>query len=197
MDGFERRRQQKKESILNAALELFKQHGYNKVSIAEIAAKASVSQVSIYNFFQNKENLKRELLKKLLDDHFQNTLEILESEKPVDVKLVSFFTNRVNFFKDNSFNFMLESIKEGLLNKNEYIDQEKLEKIDRLVLELFEEGKKQGILKYSVSLQAMAAIFEIFQYYFINNQEALVRYKQNPQLYKDIISTLFDMLSKK
>ena len=55
MDGFERRRQNKKNSILKASLKLFKQYGYNKVSVAEIAKEASVSQVSIYNYFKSKE----------------------------------------------------------------------------------------------------------------------------------------------
>ena len=55
MDGFERRRQNKKNSILKASLKLFKQYGYNKVSVAEIAKEASVSQVSIYNYSHRKQ----------------------------------------------------------------------------------------------------------------------------------------------
>jgi AcrR family transcriptional regulator len=63
MDGFEKRCQNKKEAIM-ASLELFEKFGYNKVTVAEIAKRASVSQVSIYNFFESKENLKKELLNK-------------------------------------------------------------------------------------------------------------------------------------
>lgn len=37
MDGFQKRRQNKKEAILTASLELFKEFGYNKVTVAEIA----------------------------------------------------------------------------------------------------------------------------------------------------------------
>ena len=78
MDGYERRRQNKKNAILKAALELFSMYGYNKVSVAEIARKASVSQVSIYNYFNSKENLKQELLIKLMDDYYDETKNILE-----------------------------------------------------------------------------------------------------------------------
>lgn len=50
MNGFERRKERKKESIRQAAMQLFMEHGMRKVSIGEIADKAGVSQVTIYNF---------------------------------------------------------------------------------------------------------------------------------------------------
>ena len=57
MDGFEKRREQKKKDILKAALSLFQQYGVQKVTISEIAKKANVSQVTIYNYFESKDNL--------------------------------------------------------------------------------------------------------------------------------------------
>ena len=48
MDGFERRKEQKKEDIRRAALALFQSYGFKKVSIDEIARKAGVSQVTIF-----------------------------------------------------------------------------------------------------------------------------------------------------
>ena len=51
MDGFERRKEQKKESIRRAALELFQNYGFKKVSVNDIAERAGVSQVTIYNGF--------------------------------------------------------------------------------------------------------------------------------------------------
>ncbi len=62
MNGFERRRELKKKSILQAAYDLFSARGIKDVGIAEIAQKAAVSQVSIYNFFDSKENLVRQAM---------------------------------------------------------------------------------------------------------------------------------------
>ena len=57
LDGFTRRKEQSKEDIRRAAWELFSQFGVMKVSIADIARKAGVSQATIYNHFGSKEAL--------------------------------------------------------------------------------------------------------------------------------------------
>ena len=57
MDGFQRRREQKKESIRQAALELFNVHGIKKVSVNDIARRAGVSPVTIYNYYGSKQGL--------------------------------------------------------------------------------------------------------------------------------------------
>lgn len=67
MDGFEKRREQKKRNILEAALALFMEYGIQRVSITEIAKKANVSQVTIYTYFESKENLVRLVFKFYVD----------------------------------------------------------------------------------------------------------------------------------
>nr|WP_314464020.1 TetR/AcrR family transcriptional regulator [uncultured Clostridium sp.] len=111
MNGFEKRRQEKKEAILFAAKELFKLYGYNKVSIAEIAKKASVSQVSIYNFFESKENLKNQLLKTLWEDYYQTIMSILNSTETIEKKIESFFYTVAVYSKNYSTNFIAESLR--------------------------------------------------------------------------------------
>ena len=56
MDGFERRKEQKKESIRRAALELFQSYGFDKVSLNDIARRARVSHVTIYNHLAVRKN---------------------------------------------------------------------------------------------------------------------------------------------
>jgi len=82
VNGFERRKEQKKESIRRAALELFKLYGTKKVSISEIAEKAGVSQVTIYNHFGSKEELVRDTVKKMLLSLMERYQVMMESEQP-------------------------------------------------------------------------------------------------------------------
>ena len=46
-----------REKIINAALELFAENGYNGASIRQIAAKAGISLGLMYNYFEGKEGL--------------------------------------------------------------------------------------------------------------------------------------------
>src|SRR5512146_1125543 len=92
MNGFQRRREMKMKSILQAAFELFSSRGLKDVTIAEIASKANVSQVSIYNFFQSKENLVRQALFVYMDERMKESERILESEIPFREKLERLFS---------------------------------------------------------------------------------------------------------
>lgn len=47
----------KEEQIINAARELFKNYGFKKVSMDEIANLANVSKVTIYSYFKDKDDL--------------------------------------------------------------------------------------------------------------------------------------------
>ena len=54
MNGHDRRRQQISERIKKTALELFKDHGVEQISMDTIAEQADVSKVTIYKYFQSK-----------------------------------------------------------------------------------------------------------------------------------------------
>lgn len=60
----EREKQNRRQTILNAAETLFARNGYRKTKIEDIAAGAEVSVGTVYGYFQNKE----ELLVAVLDD---------------------------------------------------------------------------------------------------------------------------------
>jgi AcrR family transcriptional regulator len=82
MNGYERRTEAKKKAIIDAARELFTERGVTDVGVGEIAAKAGVSQVSIYNYFGDKHTLAKEVLIAFLDKAIQEYEEILNREFP-------------------------------------------------------------------------------------------------------------------
>jgi AcrR family transcriptional regulator len=87
MNGYERRTQAKKKAIIDAAMELFTRRGVSDVGVGEIAVKAHVSQVSIYNYFGDKHTLAKEVLVVILDKAIREYEEILEREIPFPEKL--------------------------------------------------------------------------------------------------------------
>ncbi|MBC1376745.1 TetR/AcrR family transcriptional regulator [Listeria sp. FSL L7-1699] len=87
MNNYEKRTLKKKTAIIQAALSLFGKHGFSDVSIKDIASLAGVSQVSIYNYFGNKEALVAECAKIIMQDTITLAAEILVSEGSFTDKL--------------------------------------------------------------------------------------------------------------
>lgn len=193
MNGFEKRRQEKKEAILYAAKELFKQYGYSKVSIAEIAKKASVSQVSIYNFFQSKENLKNQLLKKLWEDYYKTIIDIVNGNESIRKKIEKFFYTVVDYSRNYTTNFVVESLRNEL-KKDEFFVGEQLSSIEEIITSLLEEGKKEGIIKNTITTEVMLNFIDMFRFYVINNPQAVINYDRNPKLLDGMISLILTAL---
>lgn len=59
---FEAIREEKRSRILEAALELFGHEGYHSTTISKIARKAGISKGLVYNYFESKEQVVREIL---------------------------------------------------------------------------------------------------------------------------------------
>jgi len=63
-EQFEQMRQNRKAAIEEAAMQLFAEQGFNSASISRIAQKAGVSKGLLYNYFDNKEALVKEIVLK-------------------------------------------------------------------------------------------------------------------------------------
>lgn len=53
----ERKKRQTRETIADAAMELFTARGYDAVTVADVAAAADVSEKTVFNYFPTKEDL--------------------------------------------------------------------------------------------------------------------------------------------
>ncbi|MGE0021215.1 MAG: TetR/AcrR family transcriptional regulator [Draconibacterium sp.] len=65
-------REEKRELILNTALELFAQQGFHSTSIEQIAKKAGISKGLTYNYFESKKSILDEILKTGFDAIYAN-----------------------------------------------------------------------------------------------------------------------------
>src|SRR5262245_35744324 len=53
----ERKKQQTRHRIADAALQLFAERGFDRVPVAEVAHHADVSEATVFNYFSTKEGL--------------------------------------------------------------------------------------------------------------------------------------------
>ena len=63
---FKEIRKEKKDHIMEVALELFAENGFHATSISQIAKKAGISKGLTYNYFESKKELLDELITCLL-----------------------------------------------------------------------------------------------------------------------------------
>jgi AcrR family transcriptional regulator len=61
-EQYEEIRQQKKQLIMDTALELFAENGFHATSMSQVAKKAGVSKGLAYNYFESKQNILDEII---------------------------------------------------------------------------------------------------------------------------------------
>lgn len=93
-DRLEAQRAAKVEAILDAATEQFSKLGYARTSMATIAAAAEVSRPALYQFFDNREDVFRSVLQRILSEANRSALTALEADVPLPAKLDGFLQRR-------------------------------------------------------------------------------------------------------
>lgn len=166
MDGFERRREQKKKDILQAALSLFLKYGVQKVSVAEIAKEAAVSQVTIYNYFESKDNLVHEVIIFYTDTVWQKYYEeIFESDLSFSEKITKIIFEKKETAEEIHPDFYQYFMKE-YANGISYMEKLYTEQVLPKFIELFNEGKAEGLVDPTLSNEAIIFYIQMFKEYF-------------------------------
>ena len=165
-----------KEKIISAAIEIFSQKGKHGARMEEIAKKAGVNKSVVYYYHTNKENLYRDVLKKIYFENFKylfNEFEKIQSEKEDHIKRIETIIRAISkFFSDNPFYTRI--MKNALANEavdvqyvirllkaeHDFIHPEK-------VLGLLEEGISQKAYRNIDVKQTIISIIGITMIYFI------------------------------
>lgn len=154
MNGFEIRRENKMKDILNAAIQLFSIHGIKNVSIAQIAHSANVSQVSIYNFFQSKENLARQSFFKVMDDIMHDMAALVECDLSFKEKIDKMhFISKESGDKFSEIFNQIEYTKDPLVQK--FLDEYGEKITIPSLMKLIEQGKSEGDLDSDISSESV------------------------------------------
>lgn len=164
MDGFEKRREQKKKDIVKAALALFKEFGIQKVSILEIAKKANVSQVTIYNYFESKDNLVRFVFKFYVDQIWEEQKKLLKSDLPFNEKVKKIMFEKGLAATQISEKFFQDFMKDYASGQS-YVEEVYMKEALPLFITLFDEGKQQGYIDSTISNESILLYLQMFQEY--------------------------------
>lgn len=161
MNKYEIRTNKKKNAIVESALELFKEKGFTSTSIKEIAEKAQVSQVSIYNYFGSKEALVIECARVMMKDILEQAMAILDEElsyKEKVTKVLALCKGEVNA-KLNAY------LSESALKDKNFIEllSDGIEALQIQLYEAFiEEGKKENVINQEIPTEIILKFISSF-----------------------------------
>jgi TetR/AcrR family fatty acid metabolism transcriptional regulator len=112
-DRKSRRTIQKKNQILEAAAQLFAEKGFHRTTTKDIAQAADVSEGTLYNYFDNKEDLLFGIMEKLVDNQqLGRQLSLAELDDAQDF-LVAVLNERRDYVQRN--HDMLQSVLSEIL----------------------------------------------------------------------------------
>ena len=190
MDGFDRRKEQSREKILNASEALFIKHGINKVSVDDIARKAGVSKVTIYNLFGSKENLVHDCRLTVINRIAGHSRKILTWKKSYLEKVQDI----IQYWIDISDKYNIEAISPELLDNLEPQSDPEMKKFQEefqnLFLEFIKDGKKRGDLNPDISDEAASIYLEIFMQGIKASPEIHAKFHRDPKLARDLFSLM-------
>lgn len=161
MDGYQLRTEKKKEQIRNVAMELFKKFGFEKVSLAEIAKKANVSPVTIYNNFGTKDQLIKDVVFTFLHREWNTRMSTIQSDDLTyheKIEKLILDTSVISGVNPNFLNKLVENNPEL-----EKLIQDFFKDRMKYIIEFFEEGKQRGYVNPDVSTESIIVYLNILQ----------------------------------
>ncbi|MEZ4812865.1 MAG: TetR/AcrR family transcriptional regulator [Caldisericia bacterium] len=189
-DGFNKRREAKKTSVIDSANELFSKFGPEKVSIAEIAAHAKVSPVTIYNHFGSKDELIIKLIRHTTDGILERYKKISESGKSFPEKIDMIFA----FKRENALSDRFTWITKASAT-NKHIRDELQDYFDNRtkgeMLKLITQGKNENYINPELSDAAVMIFLDIFVNYYLNNPDITNRIVNDEKLMREVYSTFW------
>lgn len=163
MNGFERRRELKKDAILQAAYALFLERGVKNVGVAELAAQAHVSPVTIYNYFGSKENLVKQVLFAFMDRKMAEAEKLFAGNLPFREKLATLF----RFKKEAASEPILDLVRRTYPvdpDMRRLVEEYYQTKTIPMITGLIEQGKKEGAIPSSFSTEAVLIYLEVLRH---------------------------------
>jgi len=135
--------------ILSGGRDILMQDGLRAITTNAVAQRARISKKTLYQHFQNKDQLLEEILVSFMEEHLKHWDAILErDEPPIDRILASlrFFGEFLPQIQTTVIN-QVETVAPQLWPKIDAIRVQRLQKLKSLV----EEGQREGFVRCDIN----------------------------------------------
>lgn len=136
-------------AILDAAVKLFSEKGYDAVSMRGVAEKAGVSKANIYHHFNSKEALYRAIVYASAVELSGMVSELAGSAGPFDARIQDFATRHLRHLEGNALSsrVILREAFSGNDERSKMLVDEVFGDIFTRMVSIFEAGQQAGVLR--------------------------------------------------
>ena len=144
-------KERRKLEIIQAAIVVFRTHGFHKAKMEEIAKTAGIGKGTIYEYFDSKKDLFEEMMRYIVETYFNMAKFKMYENDTVKDKLVAFgkhhgsFINHYMDLAENNFpehGFLSDKTKGVMIHKRGELFQ--------LIGEVLEQGVQKGELRNDI-----------------------------------------------
>ena len=134
-------------------------YSMSRVTVKEIANKAGVSKKTIYNYFDSKYDLQKEVIVEFLENVTQRVDSIYMNKNLDFYKKIEKWIDFVSEFLFNLSTVFIEDIQNNHPDLWEIVEKYRRENILKLFSSIMESGKKEGIVKEGIEVDFLSELF--------------------------------------
>lgn len=187
-----------RQSLLDAAREIFSRYGYNKTTVDDIAKAARKGKSTFYYYYKSKEEIFQDVIEKEAQIFKLNLIESISAEVGPIEKIKNYISTRLNTFK-NLINFYSALRNENqehfafIERTREKYDSEQVNIIKMILLE----GIKNEIIELKdvdLASESLAVILKGLEYNLLFSSKNI---NIEEEKIDKILSMVFYGISKK
>nr|WP_295972006.1 TetR/AcrR family transcriptional regulator [uncultured Bacillus sp.] len=160
-NGFDLRREKNMKDIEEATVELLNKKGITNITMDEIAKSASVSKVTLFNYYHTKDNLMNTAIRNSLVSVLEEYERLIESDLSFEQTYMELTHYKIKKIQSMTPIFF-HNVMQQFAGDTPFFDKDAQETSDRLVLNMFQKGRKEGKINPAYSDEVLLMLMHIF-----------------------------------
>ncbi len=178
--------QSTEERIKEAAARVFVKKGYAATKTRDIADEAGINIASLHYYYRSKDKLFQIVIGEALKKFSKVLDETFNSDRPLDVKIKTFVSKFIDFFKDNPFVplFILSESQNNPEKVEQMLaDQKTVDKLKEQLDGLADKGviRRMHIAHFMMNVVGMTV------FPFVSKPLMMRKLKLSPEEYKELL----------
>jgi len=148
-------------NIEEATLEMLNQKDISNITMDEIAKNAGVSKVTLFNYYNTKDNLINTTIRNFLASIYEEYERLVESDLPFEQTYIEVTQYKMKKIQSTTSMFF-HNVMQQYASDTTFFDKDAQETSDRLVLRLLQKGRKEGKINPAYSDEVLLMFMHIF-----------------------------------